>query len=159
AGDSTGRVCLWDTTDGRCRVTIQNDSAVRSVAFSPDGRLLATGARDASVRLWGVEDGQCRATPEPPNDYLRNALLNLFMPVAFSPNGRLLATGVHREVRIRDLTDGRCRATSDQHTREVKSVSFSPDGRLLATGDSTGRICLWSTADGRCHINHLIEGG
>ncbi|MBE9566062.1 MAG: hypothetical protein IMF16_04870, partial [Proteobacteria bacterium] len=58
---------------------------VRSVAFSPDGRLLASGSDDETVRIWEVSSGRCLRTLRGHTDWVRS--------VAFSPDGRLLASG------------------------------------------------------------------
>ncbi|MCC3332030.1 WD40 repeat domain-containing protein [Nocardia abscessus] len=114
---------------------------VRAVAFSPDGRLLATGSDDRTVRLWDP------ATGHQVGDPLGHT--NLVFSVAFSPDRRLLATGSgDGSARLWDPATGH--QVGDPltgHTGAVRSVAFSPDGRLLATGDDR-TVQLWDPATG-----------
>jgi WD40 repeat protein len=61
--DKTARV--WDLASGQCTATLEGHSkSVQSVAFSPDGRLLATASDDKTARVWDLASGQCTATLE-----------------------------------------------------------------------------------------------
>ncbi|OQD94832.1 hypothetical protein PENSOL_c023G07534 [Penicillium solitum] len=122
---------------------------VESVAFSPDGRLLASSSRDHTVRLWDTATGALQQTLEGHTDSVWS--------VAFSPDGRLLASGSDdKTVRLWDTATGALEQTLEGHTESVQSVAFSPDGRLLASGSHDKTVRLWDTATGA--LQQTLEG-
>jgi WD40 repeat protein len=108
---------------------------VEAIAFSPDGRLLATGSGDRRVRFWTLGASGPDLTDEQELDAEVNDL-------AFSADGGRLAVAVKDEaVLLWDMAESF--ELLEGHEDEVLSVAFSPDGRLLATGDLGGEILIW----------------
>jgi WD40 repeat protein len=145
--DSSGdciqdEIKLWDVATGReVRTLSGHTDNVRSVAFSPDGRLLASGSWP-EIKLWDVATGREVRT-------LSGHTYGV-SSVAFSPDGRLLASGsLDETIKLWDVASGSLVRTLSGHTDNVRSVAFSPDGRLLASGSTDATIKLWDVATGR----------
>jgi WD40 repeat protein len=123
-------------------------NCVSAVSFSPDGKLLASGGADNTVRLWDVETGKEIKT--------LSGHTNKVWGVSFSPDGKLLATGSDdKTVRLWDVATGQQINTLIGHINELTTVSFSPDGKLLASGSRDKTVKLWDVATGQ-QINTLI---
>jgi len=114
-----------------------HDNYVWSVSFSPDGKTLATGSRDNTIKLWSLETGKEIRTLKGHDNYVRS--------VSFSPDGKTLATGSDdKTIKLWSLETGKEIRTLKGHDNAVFSVSFSPDGKTLATGSADNTIKLWS---------------
>ena len=115
---------------------------VSSVAFSPDGKRLASGSRDNTIRLWDVASGRSLLELKGHSDFVNS--------VAFSPDSKRLASGSgDQTIRLWDVASGRSLLELIGHSASVNSVAFSPDGKRLASGSRDQTIRLWDVASGR----------
>ncbi|MFB7474461.1 trypsin-like peptidase domain-containing protein [Kitasatospora sp. NPDC056184] len=114
---------------------------VDTVAFSPDGKTLATAGDDESVSLWDVATGKALTSLAGHTDAV--------FSVAFSPDGKTLASAsFDQTVRLWDVATGKERAMLNGHAGVVFSVAFSPDGKTLASAGGDKSVRLWDAATG-----------
>jgi S1-C subfamily serine protease len=133
----------------RTSVTLTGfQGAVTSLAFSPDGAMVATASRDRTTKLWDTDTGHLLRTLENPGEEVFQVGIPEVRSVAFSPDGTLLATTASLRgkgaVHLWDPRTGHFLRTLGKPGGEVQSVAFSPDGTMIAIGRS-GEVHLWDT--------------
>jgi WD40 repeat protein/serine/threonine protein kinase len=142
-GSRSGAVAVVPLDSGETPILFEGHTAVvQGLAFSPDGRRLATGGDDQSARVWDLVRRQEIAALEGHTDSV--------MGVAFSPDGRRVATASQdRTVRVWDANTGRVQRTLKGHTDGVQSVTFSPDGQRVASGGKDRTVKVWDLESGQ----------
>jgi WD40 repeat protein len=138
-----GYLAAWDLATGRPRwVRISAaTSKLRGVAYSPDGRLIATADNEATITLWDAPGGT-------PMRRLRGHR-RLVSWVAFRGDGRRLASASwDQTARVWDVDTGHALVTLRGHMRSVLCVAFSPDGTRVATSSEDQTVKLWDAATG-----------
>lgn len=134
---------------------LEHTDEVWAVAFSPDGRTLATGSWE-SITLWDASSFRKIRSWSAHRDLDGRPVI----AVAYSPDGKLLASGSYREVKIWDSGTGRLIRALGGHSNHVQCLAFSPDGRTLATGADDRVVKLWNVASGgeiRTLTGHTVE--
>ncbi|ADP83925.1 protein kinase family protein [Pseudofrankia inefficax] len=143
--DGTAR--LWDESTGQQLAVLPGSGKQVSVAFSPDGSLLAVTAENRSVGLWRV------SSPSSPQQVgTLTGFGGEVWAVAFSPlGGGILATGsadgTIRLWNVADPSSPQQLSSVNPGDNQIWTVEFSPNGRTLASGSQRGQIRLWNVAD------------
>jgi WD40 repeat protein len=139
---SDNTIKLWDVTTGQPIKTLSGNESEKTIVFSPDGKIIASGGYDKTIKLWDVTTGKVVKTLSSQN--------NSIYELIFSPDGKILASRSYNNIiQLWDLTTGKVIKSLSEHTDLVNSIAFSPDGKILASGSSDDTIKLWDVTTGK----------
>ncbi|MCL4741086.1 MAG: protein kinase [Phycisphaerales bacterium] len=140
--------CVWDVRTGRLLFRLEgHPREVRTIEFSPDGAMIATGSDDLTIRLWDARTGApLRAI---------SGLARDPFELVFDPSGRIVyGIGRGPSLNVYDPHAGIELASFTVHDRLVFGLALSPDGRTLVTGGEDDRIAVWDLD----HLRSYVRG-
>ncbi len=157
SGSADKTVRIWDLPSGEDRVIAQLDAYIRSVAISPDGRLIAAGTdsiylmdRAGTVRILDRHAEKKHPHSPPVSDRVNS--------VQFSPDGQRLAAGTNRgDLLIFDTSSGELTAAIEGKMWGVSSIAFSPDSMTIATTSFDNRMRTWCVETGEQRLSFSAE--
>ncbi len=137
-----GKLVLWDVASSKARIWLEQPFGVRSVAFSPDGGMLAAGGWDNVVRIYEAHTAKLIAT--------LNGHTGLVNSLAFSPDGKTVASaGLDKMVILWDVAMEAVSRRLVGHQDEVLCVAYFADGKSLATGGKDATVRVWDVETGK----------
>jgi pSer/pThr/pTyr-binding forkhead associated (FHA) protein len=131
---------LWDLAADTSLVLAGHTEAIRAIAFSSDGEMLASASSDKTIKLWNLNTGEELRTIAGHKQSIS--------AIAFSPDGQALASGgADKTIKLWNLT-GEELTTLSGHSRGITAIRFALDGKTLASGSEDKTVKLWELASG-----------
>jgi hypothetical protein len=133
---------IYSTADGKLLATLPYQSAdLKSLAFSPDGKFLATAGDAGDIKLWDAKTYEWINTLSPHATIHTASIVGLF----FSPDSQqLISASADKTIRIWSVNDGKLLNTLQAHEEAITKLAMTPDGSLLLSGDASGLINVWT---------------
>jgi WD40 repeat protein len=147
SGDGLRDILIWDLAANQPHRTLHGHTeGAAGGAFSPDGRLYASGSLDKTVKIWDLDTAECLLTLRGHSEGITAA--------GFSPDGKYLASGdLDGGIKIWDATTGQELHTLRGHLNGplmlINQLVFSPDGSRLASASNDGTVKVWDKATGQ----------
>jgi WD40 repeat protein len=155
-GAGRNRIEFRDTATGRVlgdQLPIRG--AVQSLAYSPDGKMLATGSANGTLQIWDTVGDRRRGRIV---RYSEEPSILPIASLAFSPDQKLLAFGSEdRTVRLWDFNSMQLHCSPLWHDARVDAIAFSPDGKRLATASRGMAIRFWEIKGGQASVVQTIR--
>ncbi|MFM2310967.1 MAG: hypothetical protein RLZZ04_243 [Cyanobacteriota bacterium] len=143
SGSADTTIKIWDVETGECRLNLSNSNKVLSVAFHPNGRMIA-GGDGKSIKLWDLETGKLIQT-----FVGHNATI---LSLVFNSEGNILMSGgdsIDSTIRIWSVDTGRCIQVLHGHKSAVRGLNLTPNNQTLVSGSNDGMIRLWDLETGQ----------
>ena len=138
-GDENGNNLwmLWDI-NGKARTILGHSDQIYRLAFSPNGKIVATASWDRSIKLWNAVDGKLIRTLDGKHN-------SWILGLNFSPDGKMLVSSSQDKTAKIWSVEGNLLYTLIDHKGDVNDVVFSPNGKIIASASSDQTIKLWNT--------------
>lgn len=143
------RFGVWNATTGKhLKTFIEDIHEVYSIAYSPDGKTIATCNLDGTIQWWDAQTGK--------NIKTFTGYINVWRAIKYSPDGKTIAITESNDVSLWNTTTGKHLKTLKGHESFIPGFTFSPDGHTIATGSTDGTARLWDAHTGE-NISILVK--
>ena len=135
--------------ENTAQILTDHTDRVRSLSWSPNGKYIASGSHDKTIKIWNAQSSTCIRTLTGHTAWVDS--------VSWSPDGKHVASSSwDKTVRIWDASTGTCICTLKGHTKDINSVSWSPDGKHIASGSWDETVKIWDATNSTCI--HTLTG-
>ncbi len=151
--ESSSGIGVWDATTGKTVLNSFNASdEFKTVAWSPDGKLIAGSGTDNTVQVWNATTGKILQTYK--------GHTNSVASLAWSPDSTSIASAsFDNTVQVWNATTGKTLLTYKGHTQSVEAVAWAPDGKHLASGGADLLVQVWDAATGTLVFTYKGHSG
>ena len=140
---SEAEVILWNIYSNELKIFTEHTSDVHCVSFSRDGKYLASGSHDHTIKLWDITSENSLQTFEGHS--------SLVYGVEISPDGKtLVSSSQDKSIKLWDISSGECQITYTGHEYPVLGVGFTPDGQKIVSSSADKTIRLWDINSKKC---------
>ena len=137
-------ICIWDMETGEClHVLEEHTDKIRALVVSADGRHLASGGDDKTLRIWDMRTGQCLHVLEGHEGRIDVIILS-------ADGRRVVSASWDSTLRIWDRKTGACLRVFKGHTGTVNSIASSADGQRVVSGSNDKTLRIWDLESGIC---------
>ena len=124
------------------KFALRNTGQISALAYSPNGKILATSGKNYSVQLWNADNGE--------RLQMLHGHVGNVIAIAYTPDGGVLASAsMDKTIRLWNISNGKLLAVLKGHKSEVSSLAFGPKGRMLASGSWDKTIRIWDIKTGK----------
>jgi transducin (beta)-like 1 len=135
--------------------------SVQSIQWDPQGKLLASGSQDNTVKVWSMDREDCLHDLKGHTHFVDQVKWSNTGPGTKYPNKKLFLASCSEDktVKLWDVDTGTCLHTLQNHKGFVRSIDFSPDGIFFASGCGSGVFNIWCTQTGKLLKTHKFQSG
>lgn len=126
-------------------IKASHSDSILSISFSTDGKYIASGSRDRSIKIWEVSTKKCVHTLNGVEGHSDNVWV-----ILFSGDGKYIASGSSDGVKIWDSQNGKCIHTLEGHSDWIRRISFSTNDLFVVSESYDASLKIWEVNTGIC---------